>query len=162
MGLRVLFSLQRTQEIDDFLLLLSGQPIEMFDDFICLAAAALVISDGFHQVGRPSVMEEEDALADAPQGSGAELVGAGATLRDAVGEAFAHVMDEEVGVKIGGLIGKGGAGVGGGTAGNLYACFKRRRVTVDAANRCKCGASFFLLSRQSFSAAFQVARRVAD
>src|SRR5882724_4378550 len=117
MGLRGLFSLQRTQEIDDFLLLLSSQPIETFDDFICLAAAALVISDGFHQVGRPSVMEEKDALADAPEGSCAEFVGAGATLRDAVGEAFAHVMDEEVGVKIGGLIGKGGAGVGGGTAG---------------------------------------------
>ena len=74
MRLEVLFSLQRTQEIDDFLLLLSSQLIETFDDFICLAAAALVISDGFHQVGRPSVMEEEDAMADAPQGSGAELV----------------------------------------------------------------------------------------
>jgi hypothetical protein len=85
-------------------------------------------------------MKEEDALADAPQGSGAELVWPGGALGGAVGEAFAHVMDEEVGVKIGGLIGKGGAGVGGGTAGNLYACFKRRRVIVDAANRCKCGA----------------------
>ena len=67
MGLRVLFSLQRPQEVDDVLLLQSSQPIETFNDFICLAAAALVISDGFHQVGRPSVMEEEDALAERPQ-----------------------------------------------------------------------------------------------
>jgi len=126
--------LQRTQEIDNFLLLLSSQLIETFDDSICLAAMALVISDGFHQVGRPSVMEEEDPLADAPQGGGAVLVWPGGALGDAVGEVLAHVMDEEVGVKISGLIGKDGARLGGGTAGNLYACFKRRRVTVDAAN----------------------------
>ena len=49
-----LFSLERAQEIDDFLLLLSSQPIEMFDDLICLATTALVISDGVHEVGRPS------------------------------------------------------------------------------------------------------------
>jgi len=142
MGLRVLFSLQRTQEIDDFLLLLSSQPIGTFDDFISLAAAALVISDGFHQAGRPSVMEEEDALADAPQGSGAELVGAGGTLGDAVGEAFAHVMDEQVRVKISGLIGERGARVSGGAAGNLCASFKRGRMAMDSANACKRGASF--------------------
>jgi hypothetical protein len=96
MGLRALFALERPQEIDDFLLLLSTQLIEMFDDLICLAATALVISDGVQEVGRPSVMEEEDALSDAPERSGSELVGAGTTLRDAVGEAFAHVVDEKV------------------------------------------------------------------
>ena len=31
-------TLERPQEIDDLLLLLSAQPIEMFDDLICLAA----------------------------------------------------------------------------------------------------------------------------
>jgi len=39
------FSLERPQEIDDFLLLLSAQLVEMFDDLICLAAMAPVISD---------------------------------------------------------------------------------------------------------------------
>ena len=39
-------------------------------------------------------VEEEDALSDAPERSGSELVRAGATLRDAVGESFAHVMDD--------------------------------------------------------------------
>jgi len=72
----------------------------MFDDLICLAAKALMIPDGFQQVGRPSIMEKEDALSDAPERSGSELVGAGTTLRDAVGEAFAHVVDEKVRVKI--------------------------------------------------------------
>jgi len=104
--------LERAQEIDDVLLLLRSQPIEMFDYLICFAATALVISDGDHEVGRASIMEEEDALSDAPKRSGSELVGAGATLRDAVGEAFAHVVDDKVGVKIRGLIGKRSARVG--------------------------------------------------
>ena len=94
MGLTTLFSLERPQEIDEFLLLLSSQLIEMFDDLVCFAAVALVISDGLHQIGCPSVMEKEDALSDAPERSGAELVGAGATLRDAVGESCAHVVDD--------------------------------------------------------------------
>jgi hypothetical protein len=42
---RALFSLERPQEINNLLLLPSVQLIEMFDDFICLAARALVISD---------------------------------------------------------------------------------------------------------------------
>jgi hypothetical protein len=40
------FSLERSQEIDDFLLLLSAQLVEMFDDLVCLAAVAPVLSDG--------------------------------------------------------------------------------------------------------------------
>jgi hypothetical protein len=79
----------------------------MLDDLIGLAALALVTSDRLHQVGRPSVMKEEDPLSDAPERSSSELVRAGAALRDAVGEAFAHVVDEMVRVKIRRLIGKG-------------------------------------------------------
>ena len=81
--------------------------------------SALVSSDGVHQVGRPSVMEEEDALSDAPERSGSELVGAGAALRDAVGEAFAHVVDEKVREKIRRLIGKRSTRAGRGAARNL-------------------------------------------
>ena len=99
-------SLKRPQEINDVLLLPSSQPIETFDDLVCLAAIALVISNDFHQVGRPSIMEEEDTLSDTPKRSGSELVGAGTTLCDAVGEAFAHMVDEKVRVKIRRLIGK--------------------------------------------------------
>ena len=120
-GLKTLFSLEGPQEINDFLLLLNSQPDEMFDDLICLAAIALVISDGFHQVGRPSIMEEEDALSDTPERSGSELVRAGATLRDSVGEAFAHVVNEKVRVKIRRLIGKRSARAGRGAARDLCA-----------------------------------------
>ena len=107
-----LFSLERPQEIDDFLLLLSAQLVEMFDDLICLAAMALVSPDGVNQVGRSPIMEEEDALPDAPQGSGSELIGAGTALCDAVGQALAHVVDEKVRIKVRRLIGKRGTWTG--------------------------------------------------
>ena len=67
----------------------------MLDYFIRLAANASVISDGLNEVGRSSVMEEEDALSDAPERSGSELVGSGAALGDAVGESCAHVVDRK-------------------------------------------------------------------
>src|SRR5258708_1449125 len=105
----------------------------MFDDLICLAAMAAVISDGFHQIGRASIMEEEDALPDAPKRSGSELVGAGGTLRDAVGEAFAHVVDDEVRVKIRGLIRKGSGWGGRGAAGNLCARGQRGGMAMGTA-----------------------------
>ena len=90
---RVILSmwLERAQKIDDFLLLLNGQPIEVFDDLIGLAAVALVSPNGVNQVGRTPIMEKEDALSDAPERTGPELVGAGAALCNAVGQAFAHV-----------------------------------------------------------------------
>src|SRR5262249_45449367 len=134
-------SVKRPEEINDVLLLLSSQPIETFDDLICLAAIALVISNDFHQVGRPSIMEEEDALSNAPERSGSEFVGAGTTLRDAVGEAFAHVVDEKVGVKIRCLIGKRSARAGRGAARDLCARGKRGRMAVDTTNPCKSGAA---------------------
>ena len=62
--------------------------LNWMDDPIVLAASALVRPDGFHQVGRASIVEEEDALPDAPKRSRPELVRAGGTLRNAVGEAF--------------------------------------------------------------------------
>ena len=133
--------LERPQEIDNLLLLLSAQLIEMFDDLIGLAARALVVSDGVYQVARSSVMEEEDALSDAPEGSGSKLVGAGAPLRDAVGQTFAHVVDEKVGEKIRRLIGKRSARAGRGAACNPRARGERRRMAVDTAYLCKSGAS---------------------
>ena len=93
----------------------------MFDNFICLAATALVISDGIYQVGRPSIMEEEDALSDAPERSGSELVGARSALGNTVGEAFAHVVDEKVRVKIRRLIGKRSTRTGRGAARDHFA-----------------------------------------
>src|SRR5262249_8240245 len=123
---------------------LSSQPEEMIDDLICLAAVAPVISDGFHQVGCPSIMEEEDALSDTPERSGSELVGAGATLRDSGGEALAHAVDEKVRVKIGRLIGKRSARAVRGATRDLCARGKRGSMAVGTTNSCKSGASFLV------------------
>ena len=137
MGLKTLVSLERTQEIDDFLLLLNSEPIETLDYLICLAANAPMISDGLHEVGRSSVMEEEDMLANAPEGSCPELVGSCAALRDAVGEAFAHVVDEKVREEIRCLIGERGTWAGEGAACNHFARGHRGRMALGAAYLCK-------------------------
>src|SRR5271157_4870817 len=143
MELRALFSLERPQEIDDLLLLLSAQPIEMLDDLIGLAALALVISDSVYQVGRPSVVKEEDTLSDAPQGSGSELVGAGAALRDAIGQAFAHMMHDKVREEIRRLIGKRGTRIGRRAARNHFARSQRGCMAMDASYLGKSVASLF-------------------
>jgi len=49
---------------------------------------------------RPSVVQEEDALADAPERRGPELVAARATLLDVVREPGAHVMEREIAVEL--------------------------------------------------------------
>src|ERR1700728_1241950 len=115
----------------------------MFDDLICFAAAASVSLDGGYEVGCASIVEEEDALADAPEWSGAELIGTGAALGDAVGEAFAHVVDGKVREKIGGLIGERSAGAGGGAARDHFTRGERRGVALGAADFGKCAASAF-------------------
>src|SRR5256884_7768423 len=104
------------------------------DDPIGLAASALVRPDGFHQVGRASIVEEEDALPDAPKRSGPELVRAGGALRDAVGQAFAHVVNQQVGEKVHGLVRQGGAWNRRGAARNHLTRGQRRRVAMGATN----------------------------
>lgn len=112
--------LEGAQKINDLLLFLNGQLIEMVDDPIGLAAFALVSPDGLNQVGRPSVMEKEDALSDAPERGGSELIRAGGALGDAVGEAFAHVVDEEVGPEVRGLVRESSTRDLRGAAGNHF------------------------------------------
>jgi hypothetical protein len=72
----------------------------MVDDLIGFAAVALVGLDGLDQVGRASIMQKEDALSDAPQRSRSEFVWASAALRNPIGQAFAHVVNEQIGKKI--------------------------------------------------------------
>ena len=118
----------------------------MFDDLVCLAASAPVSSDGVYQVGRPTVMEEENTLSNPPEGSGSELVGAGATLRDAVGESFAYMVDEKVREKIRCLIGKRSTRAGRGAARNHRARGQRWCMAVGTAYHRKGAAS--LLARR--------------
>src|SRR5580692_9452610 len=79
-------------------------------------------------------MEEEDALSDAPQRSGSELVRPSATLRDTVGQAVAHVVHEQVGEKGCSLIGERSTRTGRGAARNPWSGGKRRRVAMHTTN----------------------------
>src|SRR5271163_4449230 len=115
----------------------------MLDYFICLAANAPVIEDGLHEVDRSSVMQEEDALSDAPKRSGSELVGTGATLRDVVGESFAHVVNDQVRVKIRRLIGERNTRTRRGATRNSCPRSERRCMAMDTSYLRKCGATIF-------------------
>src|ERR1700676_1023483 len=99
----------------------------------------LVGLDSLDQVARSSIMEEEDALPDTPQRSCSELIGACATLRDAVRETVAHVVDEKIGEEVHRLVGERSARARRGAACNHLAGGKRRRVAVRTANLCETG-----------------------
>src|SRR5205823_1096946 len=74
--------LQRSQEVQDVLFLTRGEVVEEEEGRVVrLRAVAVVRGDGRDQIARPAVMQEEDALAEAPQRRGAELVAAGVALR---------------------------------------------------------------------------------
>jgi len=95
--------------------------MEVLNDSIGLATLTLVFFDSLHQAACPSVMKEKDPLPDTPERGGSELVGAGATLRDAVRKTSTHVVDEEIGEEIHSLVGERGTRVRRGTAGNHLA-----------------------------------------
>jgi hypothetical protein len=82
--------------------------MEALNDSIGFATWTLVLFDSLHQAACPSVMKEKDALPDTPERGGSELVGTGATLRDAVRKTSTHVVDEEIGEEIHSLIGERG------------------------------------------------------
>ena len=96
-------SLERAQKVDDVLLLPGVELVELLDDLIRLAAMTPVGLERVDQVRRSPVMEEEDALPDAPERSGSELIGACGALGDAVFETAAHVVNEKIGVEVRGL-----------------------------------------------------------
>src|SRR4029077_7830531 len=121
------------------LLLQGGQPTEALDDSIGLAARTLVVFDSLDQVACPSVMKERDTLPNTPERGGSELVGAGATLRDAVRKTSTHVVDEEIGEEIHRLVGEGRPRVRRGASGDHLARGERRRVAMGAAHFCKGG-----------------------
>jgi len=53
-------------------------------------------NDRFEQVIRAAVMQEEDALAYTPQGSGAKLLSIGVALRNSVRQSVSHVVHSKV------------------------------------------------------------------
>src|SRR2546429_4442976 len=93
--------LQRTQEIQDVLFLGLWQGIEHLDDRVCFGgvtiggATALMRLNRLEQVRCAAVMEKKNPLAHPPQWSGAKLSRARLPLRDPIGQACTHDMEQE-------------------------------------------------------------------
>src|SRR5437899_9398111 len=65
--------------------------------------------DRLQQVARSTIMQEEDALPDAPQHRGAELISTGTALRDIVSQACSHVVYQQIREQIRRLVAEPGA-----------------------------------------------------
>ena len=79
--------------------------MELIDDPECLAARAAVGVDRLQQITGPAVMKKENPLPGTPERSCPKLIWARATLRNAVRQAPAHVVDKEIGKQIHYLVG---------------------------------------------------------
>jgi hypothetical protein len=75
---------------------LRWQQIEIVDDRIGFGVRAGMRKDRLEQVAGAAVMQEEDALADPPQGSGTKLLPIGVALRDAIRQSKPHIVDSKV------------------------------------------------------------------
>ena len=94
--------LQRAQEVQD-VLLLAGCEVVVEDKLhrSGFTSVALVRLDSAEQVAATSIVEEEDALSQTPQGSRTELISASAALRDVVCQGCPHVMDLKIAEQVG-------------------------------------------------------------
>ena len=62
------------------------------------AVRASVAFDGLQQVGSTPIMQEEESLANTPQGSRAELIRPRRALTDTVRQVPPHMVEREIGV----------------------------------------------------------------
>jgi hypothetical protein len=60
-----------------------------------------MLTDRFEQICGPPIVQEENALAEAPQRRTPELIDTRVPLRDAIRQPPAHVMDEQIGEEVG-------------------------------------------------------------
>src|SRR5262245_56092157 len=104
------YELQRTQKVENVLLLAVQERIEVLDHDVCFGsiegedASAAMREDRRLQVRRSSIVQEEQPLSQPPQRGGAKLRWSGLSLPDAIGQAWAHVVNQQVGEKIHRLI----------------------------------------------------------
>lgn len=80
--------------------MLGTQLPEITDYGVGFGALAGMFADSVEEIRTAAIMEQEDALTETPERRGAELVGTGAALRDAIGKICAHVMNEQVGEEV--------------------------------------------------------------
>jgi hypothetical protein len=94
-------SSERPQEQDQVLFVLSRQLIVVFDDPVGLASLTCMLLECLKQIRCAPIVQEEHTLADSPSRSRADLIRAGASLRDSVREVTSHMMQGQVGEEIG-------------------------------------------------------------
>ena len=103
--------LERAKKVEDGLLVLGRECVETLDDtvgfgraiaaraarfFVTIPAVRMVSLNCLEEIVGTTVVQEESALADAPEWSGAEHVAGSESLCDVVGESLAHVMNQQV------------------------------------------------------------------
>ena len=88
--------LQRTQKIQQILLLLSVEALEVANHAIRFGTLAGVFPNGIQQVRGATVVQEENALPESPQWRGAKLVRSRRTLRHAVRKIRSHVVYQQI------------------------------------------------------------------
>src|SRR5258705_1056434 len=106
----------------------------MFNHPIRLAPMAPMPPDPLHQIASPSVMQEEHPLPHAPQRRRPKLIRPRATLCNSVCQSLAHVVYQQVRIKIRLLIRKRHARAGRKPPRNHGPRGKRRRMAMRASN----------------------------
>ena len=95
--------LQRTEKVQQVLLLRLAEALEQSDDGVRFGAISGMRLNCIEQAAVlrrcATVVEEKDPLTESPERGGAELVGSGRALRDVVSEAKAHVMNKQIRVE---------------------------------------------------------------
>lgn len=91
--------LQRSQKIQYFLLLCAVEVKELLLYGGRFAAAARVVANRCDQAGGAAIVQQKDALSQAPQRRRAELISARAALRNVIGKPSSHVMDFNIRVR---------------------------------------------------------------
>jgi hypothetical protein len=109
-GMRGLGDSERAEEVQDRLFVSFREQVEAVHygvsfrrtvagrmrEIIAVTTAGVMCFDGFQQVVSTTIMQEEDALTNAPKRSGAKHVAGSQALRDVVGETLTHVVDQHV------------------------------------------------------------------
>lgn len=105
--------LQRAQEVQKILHLRRGERLEITNHGIGFRSTVAVVEsirvasavfaagtgmgeDGLPQVGGAPIMQEEQALAGAPERCGTKFIRTGVPLIDAIRKARAHVVKSEI------------------------------------------------------------------
>ena len=96
--------LQRAQEVQEVLLLAGTKVVKVLLDLVGFAAIGFMGGNGRTQVCGTAIVQQENSLPEAPQGSRAELVSASRTLTNVIRQARTHMVELDIGKRRDGLV----------------------------------------------------------